>query len=119
VRAGDPAAAVRPCRESIALYRRISEGAGEANAWDSLGYAFHHLGRHDRAVTCYRRAHAMFVTAGDRYGQAFVLTHLGETLVAAGDTDGARAAWTEALHTFEELNHPDAGAVREQLAAMS
>jgi tetratricopeptide (TPR) repeat protein/transcriptional regulator with XRE-family HTH domain len=117
-RAGDPAGAVRWCRESIALYRRIPDGAGEANAWDSYGYVLHRLGRHAQAAACYRRSHRQFVEAGDRFGQAFVLRHLGDVLLDAGDPRAAGAAWAEALAIFEELRHPDAADVRAQLGAL-
>ena len=91
--------------------------AAEANAWDTLGYAEHGLGRHDRAAGCYRRSHELFTVAGDRYGQAFALAHLGDVLADADGADAARAAWTDALAVLDDLGHPEAAEVRAKLRA--
>lgn len=42
---------------------------------------------------------------------------LGDTHLAAGDPDAARAAWRQALSTLDELGHPDAGQVRRSWRA--
>jgi hypothetical protein len=40
---------------------------GQAAAWDSLGYAHHHLGRHAQAVTCYLHALDLVRDLGNSY----------------------------------------------------
>ena len=118
-------------RVVVEAYGELHDVAGEANAWDTLGYAEHMLGHHDRAADCYRRSHELFTTAGDRYGQAQALGHLGDVLAHpdahpdarhGGRTrdeshdDPALAAWHAAVRILDELGHPDAAAVRAKLA---
>ena len=112
---GDFAAAAGTAREAVAHFEALRNVAAEANAWDTLGYAEHGLGRHDRAAECYRRSHELFTVAGDRYGQAFALAHLGDVLADVDDTDAARASWTDALAVLDDLGHPEAAEVRAKL----
>ncbi|MFJ1806792.1 MULTISPECIES: BTAD domain-containing putative transcriptional regulator [unclassified Streptomyces] len=102
-------------RQALALVAQTGHTSGEAHTWDTLGYAHHHLGRHDEAATCYRQAAAPFHQLGDRYFEADILAHLGDTHHAARDRDAARSAWTRSLTLFEELDHPDAEALRVRL----
>ena len=86
-----------------------------AAAWDSLGYAEHHLGNLAEAAACYQRALSLYRESGDRFREADTLTHLGDTRHAAGDLAQAREAWQQALAILEDLQHPDAGQVRAKL----
>ena len=71
---------------------------GEAEAWDSIGYAHHHLGENGQAAAeCYRHALAIFQELEGRYGEAEVLSHLGDAHEATGELDAARQAWRQAL----------------------
>jgi hypothetical protein len=47
-----------------------------------------------------------------RYNWADTLVRLGDVLAGTGDPAGARDAWREALDLFEQIDHPDAEAVR-------
>jgi hypothetical protein len=51
----------------------------------------------------------------DRYYESDTLTHLGDTHLAVGDPDAARAAWRQALTILDDLDHPDAQNVRAKL----
>jgi len=51
----------------------------------------------------------------DRYNEAVTLDHLGDVHRSAPDLDAARWAWTQALRTLEELDHPDGDRVRAKL----
>ncbi|WP_433378928.1 BTAD domain-containing putative transcriptional regulator [Actinoplanes sp. CA-142083] len=115
---GRYAEALARCEEALALHQEIGNRVGEANTWDSVGHAHHHLGRHAEAVACYGRAVAMFREVGDRFNETEALTHLGEARLASGDPLGARAAWSDALTILDELSRPDAGALRDRLAAL-
>ena len=86
-------------------------------AWDSLGYAEHHLGNFAEAVACYQRALSISRESGDRYHEAEALTHLGDTHQAAGELAQAREAWQQALAILDDLQHPDADQVRAKLAS--
>jgi hypothetical protein len=73
------------------------------------------LGDHAAVILDYRRALALFRDLGNRYNEADTLTHLGDSLQAAGDPTGARTAWRHALTILTELRHPDAQQVRGRL----
>ncbi len=117
--------AVGCCEDALAAFRELGDRYGEAAALDSLGYAHQHLGDYARGAARCQQALAVFRELGDRYNQASVLIHVGENLSASQDRAsqdrasqdraGARAAWREALAILEELNHPDAGQVRDRL----
>lgn len=81
------------------------------------GYALRHLGEHDQAIACYQRALDLFRTLGDRTEEATTLAYVGDTHEAAGDRVAAVEAWRHALVIYEDLDHPDAAAVRAKLAA--
>ena len=87
----------------------------EGNAWDSLGYAEHHLGDLAEATACYQRALSLYRESGDRFSEADALTRLGDTHHAAGEVAQAREAWQQALAILEDLQHPDADQVRAKL----
>jgi DNA-binding SARP family transcriptional activator/tetratricopeptide (TPR) repeat protein len=102
------------CDRALALLRERGHRR-EAGIWDTLGYAEHQAGDHAAAVACYQRALGLFRDFGDRYCQATVLTHLGDTRHAAGQHELAREAWQEAVAILDALHHPYAGTVRSRL----
>ncbi|MFG1608628.1 tetratricopeptide repeat protein [Actinoplanes sp. NPDC049265] len=116
---GDHEAALEACTRAREIHREIGDRWGEASSWDSLGFANHHLGRFAEAVDCYEHALAMAHDLGDRYFEADTLTRIGETWVAAKDQPRARTTWQRALDILTELNHAEAGDVREKLAGLA
>lgn len=109
--------ALEHCTRALALLRQTGDRHGEANTWDSLGYIHHHLGHHRRAVDCYHRAITLYRRIGDRFDEADTLTRLGESRGALADRSGAVRAWRRALSILDDLDHPDAGRVRQRIAA--
>ncbi|WP_282102473.1 tetratricopeptide repeat protein [Micromonospora sp. D75] len=97
------------------MAERAGSAYGQANTWDSIGFAHHHLGEYEDAVDCFRQALALFAEIGDRHAEGIVLDHLGDTWAAAGRADAARDAWRRSLALYEELGHADAEAVRRKL----
>src|SRR5262249_18869980 len=91
---------------------------GEADTWNSLGYAHHHLAHHAQAADSYQHALHLCRDLGDRYKEADTLTHLGATHHAAGDSTASRPAWTLAPAIPTELDHPDTHTVRAKLQAL-
>ncbi len=89
------------------------------NVWDSLGYAEHHLGNLAEAAACYQRALSLFRELGDRYNEAEILIHLGDTHHAAGDLAAGPGAWQQALAILVDLHHPGADQVRAKLLQMT
>jgi tetratricopeptide (TPR) repeat protein len=84
-----------------------------------LGYAFHHLGHHAQAATCYRRAIDQYREDGERYWEAMSLRNLGDLHCAAGDPHAAADAYRQALTIFTDLEDPDADAVRTKLTVIT
>jgi DNA-binding SARP family transcriptional activator len=116
--AGDPRRALTDCRSSVSLHQQLGDRHGLATAWESLGYAHHHLGQHADAVDCYWHAVALFHDAGHRHYEAVTLIHLGDTHLAAGHRGAARAAWSRSLRILDGLDGPGAEQVRAKLAGL-
>src|SRR5262249_43518803 len=95
-RQGDTARGLAYCPPGPALAREIGNRPVEATTWDSLGYVRHLLGQHGAAVSCYRRAAAMFAEIGAVLNRAEVLINLGDAHEEAGDRSAARELWREA-----------------------
>jgi len=87
---------------------------GQAQTWDSMGFANHHLGRYDQAIACYRQALELIRRHGDRGNEAEILVHVGDTYAATGDHDEARAVWRQALDILDCLGQ-DATAVQDRI----
>ncbi|NUR60535.1 MAG: tetratricopeptide repeat protein [Catenulispora sp.] len=115
---GDYQAALTHCRRALEVLEEVKDRYGQAGAWDSLGYIHHHSGEHQRAITCYRQSLHLLEEINDRPHSGEVLMHLGEAQLAVGDSDAARESWAQALAVLTEIEHPDAGPVREKLAAL-
>jgi len=111
-------AGLRYCGQALGLIPRHGNHRLEAEVWDSLGYAHHHLGDHAEAAASYQRALDLRQQIGDRWGQAETLGHIGEAQVVAGHPDEARTAWQEALAILDDLHHPDAGQIRARLTKL-
>jgi hypothetical protein len=52
---------------------------------------------------------------GNRYYEALGLSHLGDVFWAAEDPVFGPARWCDALSILEELDHPEAAAIRVKL----
>jgi predicted TPR repeat methyltransferase len=81
-------------RSGPAGLAEIGDQAGQANAADSLGYAHHRAGDHERAAAGYELSLTLFLEVGDRYGAAQGLMHLGDVHRDAGEQNAARAVGT-------------------------
>jgi DNA-binding SARP family transcriptional activator/tetratricopeptide (TPR) repeat protein len=103
------------CERALAGSQEAGERSWESAAWDSLGYIHHRLGRHQRAVSCYERSLDLCRELADRYNEAGTLDRLGDVHGSAGDLGAARWAWTQALRTLDEIDHPDGERVRAKL----
>jgi Tetratricopeptide repeat len=113
---GDFDEAVALCEAAVEIQQAIGDRYLLGASWDSLGYAHQHLGHHPQAISCYRQALDLIREQGDRYFEAETLTHLGDAHSLAGDDRSARDAWQAAAHIYDELQHPEADALRAKLA---
>ncbi|MBB5873537.1 DNA-binding SARP family transcriptional activator [Allocatelliglobosispora scoriae] len=114
---GDFARARPRCELALAQMRELGDLAFQAGTSDSLGYINHHLGNYDLAIAHYLRAIELYQGNDDRYYEADVLDHLGDSYRAAGDTAAARSAWTQAVEILDQLGHLDADRVRIKLGS--
>jgi tetratricopeptide (TPR) repeat protein len=106
------------CQQALELHHELGNHDGEADAWDSLGHAHHHLGHARDAIACYRRALRLFQKLGDRHQQADTLARLGDTYRAARQPHRARDVWQQALDILTDLHHPSVGDMRARLASL-
>ncbi|MGW6272006.1 AfsR/SARP family transcriptional regulator [Streptomyces sp. NPDC055060] len=92
--------------EGIALFQRLDAPWQLAQAWDILGHNLRMLGRHEQSVATYQRATRAFEELGDDRNAVGTLMRLGDTRLAQGDREGARADWARALVSAEERAMP-------------
>ena len=85
---------------------------------DSLAMAHHHLGAYPEAIAYFELALELVRGFGDRYNEAGILDHLGDSYRSAGDVPAARTVWRHALHIAEELGHPAAPDLRRKIEAL-
>jgi tetratricopeptide (TPR) repeat protein len=100
------------CERALQPLREAGDCDSEAGTWDSIGFAQHHLGRHNQARESYRRALALARHAGNAFLQAEILTHLADTEQITGRHSAARHARQQALAIFKQLNHLKAALAR-------
>jgi tetratricopeptide (TPR) repeat protein len=98
--------------------RETGDRAGEAAALDALGYALHHLGRHEDAAARYQRAARCGGSSeiGTRKPKPWPP---GRTLDALGNRAAAGDALRQAIEILEELGNADAAQVRARLESRS
>ncbi|MFI0237617.1 AfsR/SARP family transcriptional regulator [Streptomyces sp. NPDC016845] len=105
--------------EGIALFQRLDAPWQLAQAWDILGYNLRMLGRYDESVATYQRASRAFEELGDHRNAIGTLMRLGDTRLALGDREGARADWARALDRADERAMPhSAQQIRDRLTAL-
>ncbi|HEY2699546.1 MAG TPA: BTAD domain-containing putative transcriptional regulator [Pseudonocardiaceae bacterium] len=105
-------------QQALTLQRKTGERYYEALILDTIGHAHEGLGNHQAAIDSYLHSIAVHQEVGSEgYNRAVALVALGDVHQRLGDTTAADEAWRAALATLEELQHPEAGAVRERLRA--
>ncbi|MFF7487350.1 BTAD domain-containing putative transcriptional regulator [Streptomyces luteogriseus] len=105
--------------EGIALFRRLDAPWQLAQGWDILGHTLRALGRHEESVATYQRATRAFEELGDHRNAIGTLMRLGDTRLAQGDREGARADWVRALGNADERAMRHSGQqVRDRLTAL-
>jgi DNA-binding SARP family transcriptional activator/tetratricopeptide (TPR) repeat protein len=107
--------AIAYCERALAGSQEAGERCWESATWDSLGYIHCQLGHHRRAIVCYERSLDLCRELADRFNEATTLDHLGDAHHGMGDLDAARWAWTQALRTFDDIDHPRGDQVRTKL----
>jgi tetratricopeptide (TPR) repeat protein len=113
--AGNYRQAIAHCELSLAQLMASGEPGYKAPVWRSLGFIYHQLGSHRRAIGCYERSLELSRTLCDRFSEGATLGDLGDVYHSAGDADAARRTWGSALRIFKEIEHPDAGLISARL----
>ncbi|MEW2139804.1 BTAD domain-containing putative transcriptional regulator [Streptomyces sp. NPDC005409] len=105
--------------EGIALFQRLDAPWQLAQGWDIVGYTLRALGRYEESVATYQRATRAFEELGDHRNAIGTLMRLGDTRLAQGDREGARADWVAALENADAraMRH-SAQQVRDRLTAL-
>ena len=111
---GNPELAVTYCKQAIAIQEETADPEA-ASTWDTLGCAYQELGRHARAADCFRRALDLSRPVGDRYYEAFVLGHLGDTHRAAGEFDRRAGRLAGRVGRPHPVRPPDAAELRNKI----
>ena len=101
------------------MQREIEDRLGQGETLDSIARAYTSLARYDEATAYYRQALQLYRESGDRYDEAQMLVHLGDTSLAAGDPDSAVAAWQDAVTIFDDLDLPEAANLRAKLSSLA
>lgn len=114
----DYVTALSHCEQALTLLRDLDDRHGQAMTEDSLGYIHHYLGDFMEALACYDRAIILIREVGDRYNEAQSLEHVAATYIAIGKNQAARKNLHSALEIYDELGHPNADAMRAQIASL-
>ncbi|MBB6434323.1 AfsR/SARP family transcriptional regulator [Streptomyces candidus] len=116
---GNLGKALRYSEEGIDLFQRLNAPWQLAQAWDILGHTLRMLGRYQESVATYQRATRAFEELGDHRNAIGTTMRLGDTRLAQGDREGARADWLHSLENAEARAMPHtAQQARDRLTAL-
>lgn len=105
--------------EALSLFQRLEAPWQRAQGRDVLGYTLRMLGRYEESVATYQRAMHAFEELGDHRNTVGTLMRLGDTRLAMGDRQAARADWVRALAAAEQRTlFRSAQEARDRLAAL-
>ncbi|MFJ5724951.1 tetratricopeptide repeat protein [Streptomyces sp. NPDC093149] len=85
------------------MQREPRDERGQANTWDTLGYAYHQLGEHAKAIDCHQHSLDLNRALEQCYNEASTPVHLGQTYRATESVEPARGALREALGIYLDL----------------
>jgi uncharacterized protein HemY len=92
---------------------------GTGAVHDTLGRLHAGADEHGAAIRHFTRSVEIKTTIGEGYQAAVTRTRLAESHLAAGDREAGLNAYRQALSELDELDHPDAIAIRDRLAAVT
>jgi len=119
IQLGAPGEGLRLCQRALDMQMAIADRFGLVDTLDSIARAHASLARYDEAVACYRQARQLCREFDDRYDEAQILVHLGDTSLAADDPESAVAAWQDAVTIFDDLDLPEAANLRAKLSNLT
>ena len=104
VRSGDLTYAVQFCRESVQVYQWIDDLAGQANAYNKLGFAYYYQGSWPQAQDAYYKSLAMREEIGDVSGRGQVRNNLALIHLDSGEWDGAMSLLEQSLAIWRQIS---------------
>jgi DNA-binding SARP family transcriptional activator/tetratricopeptide (TPR) repeat protein len=119
IQLGAPGEGLRLCQRALDMQMAIADRFGLVDTLDSIARAHASLARYDEAIACYRQARQLCREFDDRYDEAQILVHLGDTSLAADDPESAVAAWQDAVTIFDDLDLPEAANLRAKLSNLT
>jgi len=103
----DDAAALRWCREALALHRRGGDRFGEASTLNHLGAASLQRGRYERARVFFEGAQRLFEALDEPRWLALMLNNLGAVARQRGDLHTASRRFEQAIPLARTINNLD------------
>lgn len=103
--------------QSLALYERLGDLAGQANVLNNMGGFAFVQGRWDEALDCYRRAAAVREQMGDAVNARFGSVNIAEVLIDQGRLDEAEPYLTDTLRVWKATGYLGGHAFAQTLAA--
>ncbi|HEY0079135.1 MAG TPA: tetratricopeptide repeat protein [Pyrinomonadaceae bacterium] len=113
---GETRRAIELYKQQLVVVREIGDRLYEGYALGCLANAYADLGEICRAIEFYEQQLVITREIGDRRGEGIALWNMSLALDRLGSRAEAIAHGEVALKIFEEIEHPSAGKVREQLA---
>jgi tetratricopeptide (TPR) repeat protein len=112
---GDSRRAVGYGEEALVALREIGDRLNEGVALGNLGSAYARLGETQRAIDYYEQRIVIAREIGDRRGEGSALSNMSGAIYDLGDRKKAIEHAEAGLKIFEEIEHPKAAKLREQL----
>src|SRR5215472_17629133 len=88
--------------EAAAIYRKLEDAEGEADALDQAGLAYFYTARAREALAYFSEARLLYLSAGDQRGVAIALNHSGMACWHLGRHAEATAHQENALSLYRE-----------------
>jgi tetratricopeptide (TPR) repeat protein len=98
--------AVACARQSLILYERLADPAGQIKALNNLGLGCWGLGEWEAAIDAYRRGIGLAEKIGDVNNVAIMTHNLGNILLEQGSVGAASRAYERCLDIWEVIGFP-------------
>jgi serine/threonine protein kinase/tetratricopeptide (TPR) repeat protein len=108
--------ALRHCYLALEMHRESGSRSGAADTLDSIAFIHGERADYGQSVSYYEQSIAEYRLVGDLHGEARGLVGLGDTQLAAGQTDAAMRSWEHALALLSQIPGADTSEASERIA---
>ncbi|MFC4564133.1 ATP-binding protein [Nocardiopsis mangrovi] len=115
---GDTSTGLRYCHQAREIHRAHQDENNEAADLDSIACIHHRIGNHPTAIEYFELCLDTYRRIGHRPNEARTLASMGDTCMAAGDADGARASWVDAIAILDEIEPASADRIRKKMTGL-